>query len=76
MDTMPMTAREIKSALVLKDVTQAEIGRRCGYSRGHVGDVIEGNRRNAKIESAIANAIGKPVGEVFPVEKPAAALAS
>lgn len=75
-----MTPREIKAALVEKGVTQAHIARTANpeheYSRAMVNDVINGNRRNTSIETAIAEAIGKSVAEVFPVEQPASALAS
>jgi transcriptional regulator with XRE-family HTH domain len=60
-----MTARDRKAELVRNGVTQAEIARRTGFSLGYVGDVIAGNRRSPKIQSAIAEAIGRPVREVF-----------
>lgn len=73
---MSMTSREIKAALVAADVKQVEIARRADRSPQLVNDVITGARRNEAIESAIAEVIGKPVAEVFPVEQPASALAS
>lgn len=71
-----MTPREIKAALVERGVRQADIARATKYSGAYVNDVIAGKRRCAPIEQAIAEAIGKPVGDVFPVAQPASALAS
>lgn len=66
---MPMTSREIKAALVSADVKHVAVARNAGFSPQLVSEVIAGNRRNEKIESEIADAIGRPVTEVFPVEQ-------
>jgi DNA-binding XRE family transcriptional regulator len=73
-----MTANEIKKALIDVGVTQAEIARTVGLSKQLVGEVIRGNRRNARIESAVATAIGKPIDEVFQpaVSPPSATVAA
>lgn len=45
-----------------------------GLSVQHVSEVIAGRRRSARVEEAVARAIGKRVEDVFPpVEQPAAA---
>lgn len=67
---MPMQPNEIKAALVLAGVRQVSIARKARFSGPYVADVIAGNRRNARIEQAIADAIGKEPDEVFaPREK-------
>ena len=72
-----MTANEIKKALIDAGVTQAEVARDVGLSKQLVGEVIRGNRRNARIESAVAAAIQKPVDEVFkPAVSPSSATAA
>lgn len=68
-----MKPSEIKAALVAKGVRQADIARQTEYSGPYVHDVIVGNRRNERIETAIAEAIGRPVEEVFPVASAPAA---
>lgn len=60
-----MTKLERKAAMVLAGATQANIARATEFSDAYVHDVISGNRRNDVIERAIANAIGRPVDEVF-----------
>lgn len=71
-----MTPREIKAALVLVGVSQADIARDAGFSAQLVGEVIRRTRKNALIEQTVAKAIGKPVKKVFPLAQPASALAS
>lgn len=62
---MPMPPLERKVALMRAGITQSEIARRVGVSNSHVGDVLHGHRRSAQVEAAIADAIGKPVADVF-----------
>lgn len=62
---MALSKQERKAALVLKGIRQADIARATGFSGAYVNDVIAGNRRSDEIEAAIAEAIGRPVGEVF-----------
>lgn len=70
---MPMTSKEIKAALVVAEVKHVEIARRADLSPQLVSDVIAGARRNERIETEIAKAIGKPSDDVFPVAQPASA---
>ena len=63
---MPMTPFDRKVELLRANVSQAEIGRRAGYGRAYVHEVVSGDRRNAKIEQAVAAAIGRPLADVFP----------
>lgn len=60
-----MDALEIKRALAGRGVTQTAIAESVGKSKQLVGDVIRRHRRNADIERAVAEAIGKPVKRVF-----------
>lgn len=61
-----MTGPERKAALMLAQVTQATIAKRTKMSRATVSRVIDGAIRNAKVQRAVAKAIGRPVAEVFP----------
>jgi lambda repressor-like predicted transcriptional regulator len=61
-----MTALQRKAALVLKQKKMAVIATETGTSRSHVCQVVSGIRRSARIERAVADAIGKPVQRVFP----------
>lgn len=63
---MNMTARQRKAALVEHGRSQADIARKTGFSEAYVSDVLKGYRRSVPIESAVAEAIGRPVDEVFP----------
>lgn len=69
---MPLKPLDRKVALVRKRVKQAQIARNLGVSQAYVCDVLYGRRRSEKIETAIADAIGKPVAEVFPPRESAA----
>lgn len=61
-----MTPNEIKAALRLNDVNQADIARVCGVSRGHVYRVIEGTTVSHPVQKAVAAAIGREPAQVFP----------
>lgn len=67
-----MTTKEIKIAMIIKDVTVASIAKSIGVHRPHVSMVIHGKLRTPRIQAAIAKAIKKPVDEVFPITKEAA----
>lgn len=66
---MPMTPYEIKEALAERKITLAAIGRRLRpkvsrVSVARVANQVPGSK-SARIQSAIANAIGRDVKEVF-----------
>lgn len=63
---MPMTAKDRKIALLRRDVTMSAIARRLGVTTGHVSQVVAGRRRSPTVERAVAEAVGLPVGRVFP----------
>jgi hypothetical protein len=71
--TMPLEPRDRKAELVRNNVRHTKIARDLGYSQAYVSDVIAGNRRNPRIEAAVASAIGLPVDEVFPPREAAVA---
>jgi len=60
---------QIKAALLLNGVTQAEIAEVTGKERARVNEVINGRGANKDIRIAVANAIQKPLLDVFPDEK-------
>jgi transcriptional regulator with XRE-family HTH domain len=70
---MPMTARERKAALVAHGKRQRDIARKTGFGEPYVSEVLKGTRRSEPIERAIAEAIGRPVADVFPPRDDAAA---
>lgn len=53
-----MTALEIKYELAKKNLTQSDIARRCKVTMNAVYLVVQGKSRSARIERAIARAIG------------------
>lgn len=61
-----MTPNQIKAALRLVDVSQADIARVCNVSRGHVYRVVEGQTVSHPVQKVIAAAIGKEPEQVFP----------
>jgi hypothetical protein len=72
---MAMTALERKVALILAGVKMKEIARQLGVSGVHVSLVVRGLRHSPRVQRAVADAIGKPVHEVFPVAEPAEPMA-
>lgn len=69
---MPMTPFDRKVELMRRKVSQADIGRRTGFSQTYVHEVLKGTRRSPVIEAAVAELIGRPVDEVFPPRETAA----
>jgi len=63
---MPMTGRDRKAEMVRKGVRQSAIARRLNVSSTSVSDVVSGRSRSARIEQAIAEALGLPREELFP----------
>ncbi len=62
---MPMTAKQIKLALVDHEVNLSEIAREFGVSPSHVSQVARLRRESPEIEEAIARAIGRSREQVF-----------
>ena len=62
-----MTTKEIKIAMIIKDVTTASIAESIGVHRPHVSMIIHGKLKTPRIPAAVAKAIGMPVEEVFPI---------
>lgn len=62
---MPMTPVEIKAELVRREQTMTAIANTLRVSPSHVAQVVRGRRRSPRVEKAIADAIGRPVGRVF-----------
>jgi Ner family transcriptional regulator len=63
---MPLSHLERKAKLILSGRNQLEIAEELDVAPQHVSEVIRGDRRSRRVEQAIADAIGMPVGEVFP----------
>lgn len=61
-----MKPNEIRAALMLKNITITDIAKQLGAKRSNVSMVIYRVRPTPRIRTAIAEAIGKPVDEVFP----------
>ena len=60
---------------MIADVKVLDIARRLNLPSSNVSVVISGYRPNPKVRQAIAEAIGKPVSEIWP-EQPATKEAS
>lgn len=63
---MVSSPTERKVALLRAGITQSQIARQLRTSLQYVNDVLYGRRRSPRIEAAIAEAIGRPVEDVFP----------
>jgi len=57
---------EIKIMLLRAGKTQASIARDLGVNRSFVNNVIKGHRSTRRVREAIANAVGKRIGELWP----------
>lgn len=62
---MPLSPLDRKIALMRAGITMSDIARGLGVTPGHVAQVVNNDRRSGNVESAVADAIGLPVGEVF-----------
>lgn len=63
-----MTPKEIIVLMKMLDVTQASIAARLKITPPAVQHVIKGFRRNPRIRLAIAEALGRPVEQIWPPE--------
>jgi len=63
-----MNPAEIKGSMLMKGVTQAEVAEVLGRDKSRVSDVVNGRSANLEIRTAIAEAIGKEITDVFPDE--------
>jgi len=62
-----MKPNEIRAGLIIKGITIASIANKLGIKPTNVSFVIAGTRTTPRIQTAIAEALGKPVDEVFPI---------
>lgn len=69
---MPMSPADRKAELVRHGRKITAIARELGVSISHVSLVVSGHRRSPLIERAVADAISRPVDQVFPCRKEAA----
>ncbi|MDY0013857.1 MAG: helix-turn-helix transcriptional regulator [Rhodocyclaceae bacterium] len=61
-----MNKAEIKRQLKIAGVKQKQIAEKCGVTPQFVNQVVSGKRTTISVVAAIADAIGRPVAEVFP----------
>jgi transcriptional regulator with XRE-family HTH domain len=61
-----MNKSEIKRHLKISGIKQKDIAAQCGVTPQFVNQVVAGKRTTISVISAIAEAIGRPVSEVFP----------
>ena len=66
-----MKANQIRAELILRDITGLDIAKKLGISKQAVSAVVNGRTRSRVVRQAIAEAINKPVSEVFPEQEPA-----
>lgn len=55
---------DLEAELRRRGVAKAAIARRLGFTQRYVGMVLEGIRRNAAIERALASALDMPVSRL------------
>jgi lambda repressor-like predicted transcriptional regulator len=61
-----MRPEQIKARLEERKTSLAAISRELSVSKVSLTNVVKGGLRSARIEAAIANALSKPLHEVFP----------
>jgi lambda repressor-like predicted transcriptional regulator len=61
-----MTSKEIIILLKLLDVTQTSVANKLKMTVPAVNSVIKGLRKNPRIRQAIADAVGRPVHQIWP----------
>lgn len=61
-----MSTREIKALMILKGITSVDIARKTGVSATWISLVLNGRKPSKRIRKAIAQAVGKPVEELWP----------
>lgn len=61
-----MSPVEIRISLIRAGIRQADIAKKTGVSRALISAVLCGLNRSLRAEQAIADAIGRPLSEVFP----------
>lgn len=64
---MTMTPADRKAELVRRGKSITSVARELGLAPPHVNQVVNNKRRSARVEQAIADAIGMPVEDVFDV---------
>ena len=63
-----MTPQEIRIEILRANTTMAKIAKAAKVSRGFVWQVVYGLRRTRRIRETIAQAVGKPIQELWPEE--------
>lgn len=64
-----MRVKKLKSLLVEREVTQAEIAKECGVTPATVNQVVAGRGHSEKVEIVIAKKVGVPRNKIFPLWK-------
>lgn len=64
-----MTEKEIRILMLLMDVSQVSIARKCKVPRSYVHQVLTGERTFPRIRQAIAEAVGKSVEQIWPPQE-------
>lgn len=59
-------ANIVKAALVLANVSQAEVAQQCGVEPASVSNVVNGRSRSKTVEMRIANITGVPLEQLWP----------
>jgi transcriptional regulator with XRE-family HTH domain len=61
-----MEPKKIKMLLIDAEVTQTKIARNLGVTVSFINQIITGLRPTRRVREAIAQAVGKPVEELWP----------
>ena len=64
-----MTPQEIRIELIRAETTMAKIAKTAKVTRTFVWQVVYGVRRTRRIRGAIAQAVGKPIQEIWSEEE-------
>jgi lambda repressor-like predicted transcriptional regulator len=65
-----MNSKEIFILMKLLDVTQTAVAKKLKMTVPAVNSVIKGLRKNPRIRQAIADAVGRPVHQIWPPNPP------
>jgi len=64
-----MGGKEVKKALIDRDISAADLAEMTGFSRGHLYGVINGRYKSLRAKKIIALALGKDYRELWGLER-------
>lgn len=67
----PEDKKGIKTLIIIKNFSNADIARRIGVTPGAISHIITGRSKSQKLRKAIADVIGEPVEALWPEDRAA-----